>query len=129
MQKARLLGFEALIYSCFHRHRLQEQPHCHLMFSDRINDAIRSDSEQYFRRHNPKKARTRWLSESLFRTDIETRKAHLIQLHEYWQNSILNVHSARNAKLKIGARDEVIKGIQNSLDKLNETLAKNYLNG
>ncbi|CDH22949.1 hypothetical protein XBKB1_1420023 [Xenorhabdus bovienii str. kraussei Becker Underwood] len=45
MQKARLMGFEALIYSRFHLRRRRGQLHCHLMFSVRINDAIRSDSE------------------------------------------------------------------------------------
>lgn len=31
-----------------------EQPHVHLMYSERMNDGIERDPEQYFRRYNPK---------------------------------------------------------------------------
>lgn len=31
-----------------------EQPHVHLMFSERLNDGIDRDPEQYFKRYNPK---------------------------------------------------------------------------
>lgn len=31
-----------------------EQPHVHLMFSERINDGIERDPDQYFKRYNPK---------------------------------------------------------------------------
>lgn len=31
-----------------------EQPHCHLMFSDRINDGIERPAPQYFKRYNAK---------------------------------------------------------------------------
>ncbi|MDC9589656.1 MobA/MobL family protein [Xenorhabdus sp. XENO-10] len=71
-----------------------DQPHCHLMFSVRINDAIRSDSEQYFRRYNPKKPKHGGCQETYSGLTIETRKARLMQLRENWQNTC-NQHLER----------------------------------
>lgn len=35
----------------------EEQPHCHLMFSLKVNDGIERTAEQYFKRYNPKDPR------------------------------------------------------------------------
>ncbi|MDX7990288.1 MobA/MobL family protein [Xenorhabdus sp. psl] len=62
-----------------------EQPHCHLMFSERINDGFARDPEQYFKRFNrqsPEKGGSQKANTGL---DPVTRKAQLVALRERWE--------------------------------------------
>ena len=45
---------ERLPYTLAVHHGEGENPHAHLMFSERANDGIARSAEQWFRRHNPK---------------------------------------------------------------------------
>ena len=45
---------ERLPYTLAVHHGEWENPHAHLMFSERANDGIARSAEQWFRRHNPK---------------------------------------------------------------------------
>ena len=67
-----------------------EQPHVHLMFSERRVDGIERDPEQYFRRHNPKAperggARKGYGPYSGGYLSKAERVAHLKELRQRWE--------------------------------------------
>jgi Ti-type conjugative transfer relaxase TraA len=59
----------------------REQPHAHIMFSERVNDGIERDPEQFFRRWNAKDperggaGKDRYLSHRAFVSDVRTEWA------------------------------------------------------
>ncbi|MDC9623856.1 MobA/MobL family protein [Xenorhabdus sp. XENO-7] len=62
-----------------------EQPHCHLMFSERLNDGIARDPEQYFKRFNRKTPERGGSQKANTGLDPVTRKAQLVALRERWE--------------------------------------------
>ncbi|MDE9447376.1 MobA/MobL family protein [Xenorhabdus bovienii] len=62
-----------------------EQPHCHLMFSERLNDGIARDPEQYFKRFNRKTPERGGSQKANTGLDPATRKAQLVALRERWE--------------------------------------------
>lgn len=69
----------------------KEQPHVHLMFSDRIRDGIQRDPDEYFRRFNRDKPELGGCQKAYSGLTMEARKATLVQLRENWQ-SMCNKH-------------------------------------
>ncbi|PHM29070.1 MobA/MobL family protein [Xenorhabdus innexi] len=62
-----------------------EQPHCHLMFSERIDDGIPRDPEQYFKRFNRKTPEKGGSQKSYAGEDFRSRKALIIALRGRWE--------------------------------------------
>jgi hypothetical protein len=61
-----------------------EQPHAHIMFSERSRDGIERDPEQYFKRYNSKNPERGGCKKSnTAKSDVE-RKAELVALRERW---------------------------------------------
>lgn len=88
-----------------------EQPHVHLMFSERLNDGIDRDPEQYFKRYNAKNpekggARKHYgevdANLKLSKERTEARTNELKQLRDRWEQSC-NKHL-----IKHGYKDNVI---------------------
>lgn len=69
----------------------KEQPHIHLMFSDRANDGIERGADEYFKRYNsknPEKGGAKKLNTGL---DYKTRKDQLKEQRMRWQD-VCNAH-------------------------------------
>ncbi|MEQ1965865.1 MobA/MobL family protein [Xenorhabdus nematophila] len=64
-----------------------EQPHCHLMFSERIDDGIARDPEQYFKRFNRKAPEKGGSQKANTGLDPKTRKEQLVALRERWEKA------------------------------------------
>ena len=65
----------------------KEQPHCHLMFSERTRDSIDRDPDQYFKRYNsknPEKGGAKKANTGLSHAD---RKADLLAQRERWEQT------------------------------------------
>ena len=65
----------------------KEQPHCHLMFSERTRDGIERDPDQYFKRYNsknPEKGGAKKANTGLSHAD---RKADLLAQRERWEQT------------------------------------------
>ncbi|NGH11913.1 MobA/MobL family protein [Escherichia coli] len=69
----------------------KEQPHVHLMFSDRIRDDIPRDPDEYFRRFNRDKPELGGCQKAYSGLTMQDRKARLMQLRENWQ-TLCNRH-------------------------------------
>ncbi|CAO94799.1 mobilization protein MobA [Erwinia tasmaniensis] len=61
-----------------------EQPHAHIMFSERLNDGIHRDPEQYFRRANNKEPERGGAKKVRFGETPTGRKEHLVAQRERW---------------------------------------------
>ena len=76
-----------------------EQPHAHIMYSERLRDGIERDPEQYFKRYNaknPERGGNKKASGGKLEKD---RKEELVQLRERWatlQNTHLEKHGHEN---------------------------------
>lgn len=72
-----------------------EQPHAHIMYSERIRDGIERDPEQYFKRHNAKNPEKGGAKKFSGGKSTNELKAELLELRERWanlQNSHLEKH-------------------------------------
>lgn len=72
----------------------QEQPHCHLMFCERINDGIERDPDQYFKRYNSKHPERGGAEKANKSKDFATRQHELKQLRQRWEKTC-NQHLER----------------------------------
>jgi len=64
----------------------KEQPHLHLMFSERIDDGLnRSDPQQYFKRYNAKNPERGGCRKDTTAKTADQRKKELMQQRERWQ--------------------------------------------
>ncbi|WP_323842616.1 MULTISPECIES: MobA/MobL family protein [unclassified Moraxella] len=64
----------------------KEQPHLHLMFSERIDDGLnRSDPQQYFKRYNAKNPERGGCKKDTTAKTAEQRKNELMQQRERWE--------------------------------------------
>lgn len=61
-----------------------EQPHAHIMFSERLNDGIDRDPQQYFKRANTKTPERGGAKKERFGETPTERKAHLVAQRERW---------------------------------------------
>lgn len=70
----------------------KEQPHLHLMFSERINDDLdRSDPQHYFKRYNAKNPERGGCRKDTTAKTAEQRKNELMQQRERWE-TLANNH-------------------------------------
>lgn len=76
----------------------KEQPHVHLMFSERINDGIERDPEQYFKRYNPKFPERGGAKKHRTGETPTERKAALVELRDRWEQ----MHNANVRRNGIG---------------------------
>jgi len=61
-----------------------EQPHAHIMFSERLNDGIERDPQQYFKRANTKKPEGGGAKKARFGETPTERKDYLVAQRERW---------------------------------------------
>lgn len=73
----------------------KEQPHVHLMFSERINDKIDRTPEQYFKRYNPKFPERGGAKKHRTGETPTERKAALVELRDRWEK-MHNAHIRKN---------------------------------
>lgn len=89
-----------------------EQPHCHLMFSERTIDDIERDPEQYFKRYNaknPERGGAKKANTGLAHAD---RKADLLAQRERWER-ICNAHLERaGSDSRISMKTLAAQGIE-----------------
>lgn len=71
-----------------------EQPHVHLMYSERTNDGIERDPQQYFKRYNPKHPERGGAKKHRSGETPNERKAALVALRDRWE-TLHNAHIAR----------------------------------
>jgi hypothetical protein len=72
----------------------EDQPHCHLMFSDRKIDGLDRDPDQYFKRYNTKNPEKGGCKKANTGMKPADRKADLIALRERWEQTC-NKHLAQ----------------------------------
>ena len=72
----------------------KEQPHCHLMFSERTRDGIERDPDQYFKRYNSKNPDRGGAKKANTGLSHAERKADLIAQRDRWEK-LCNQHLER----------------------------------
>lgn len=89
-----------------------EQPHAHIMFSERLNDGIHRDPGQYFRRANSKEPERGGAKKVRFGETPTERKAHLVAQRERWAD-LQNKHLERYQHAdRVDARSLKAQGIE-----------------
>nr|WP_230585932.1 MobA/MobL family protein [Xenorhabdus bovienii] len=89
-----------------------EQPHAHIMFSERLNDGIARDPQQYFKRANTKDPERGGAKKVRFGETPTERKEHLIAQRERWaelQNKYLERYQHTD---RVDARSLKTQGIE-----------------
>lgn len=88
-----------------------EQPHAHIMFSERLNDGIPRDPQQYFKRANTKEPERGGAKKARFGETPTERKEHLVAQRERWadlQNKYLERYQHAD---RVDARSLKVQGI------------------
>ncbi|MEC3991948.1 MobA/MobL family protein [Proteus mirabilis] len=89
-----------------------EQPHAHIMFSERLNDGIERDPQQYFKRANTKNHERGGAKKVRFGETPTERKAYLIAQRERWAD-LQNKHLERYQHIdRVDARSLKAQGIE-----------------
>lgn len=89
-----------------------EQPHAHIMFSERINDGIHRDPEQYFKRANNKEPERGGAKKVRFGETPTERKEHLVAQRSRWAD-LQNTHLERYQHTdRVDARSLKAQGIE-----------------
>ncbi|WP_265498787.1 MobA/MobL family protein [Providencia rustigianii] len=89
-----------------------EQPHAHIMFSERLNDGIERDPQLYFKRANTKNPERGGAKKSRFGETPTERKAYLIAQRERWAD-LQNKHLERYQHIdRVDARSLKAQGIE-----------------
>lgn len=89
-----------------------EQPHAHIMFSERLNDGIHRDPEQYFKRANTKAPERGGAKKERFGETPTERKAYLTAQRKRWadlQNQYLERYQHAD---RVDARSLKAQGIE-----------------
>ncbi|WP_174889606.1 MobA/MobL family protein [Candidatus Williamhamiltonella defendens] len=73
----------------------KDQPHAHIMFSERVNDGIERDPQQYFKRANSKNPEKGGAKKFRFGETPTDRKQYLVNLRPRWAD-IQNIHLKRH---------------------------------
>jgi len=88
-----------------------EQPHAHIMFSERMNDGIDRDPQQYFKRANNKDPERGGAKKVRFGETPTERKEHLVAQRERWAD-LQNTHLERYQHTdRVDARSLKAQGI------------------
>lgn len=95
-----------------------EQPHAHLMFSERENDGIERDAEQFFKRANRKNPERGGARKTYnLEAGMAERKNRLVALRERWQEHV-NAHLARaGLNARIDMRSYADQGVDKKPQK------------
>jgi len=89
-----------------------EQPHAHIMFSERMNDGIDRDPQQYFKRANAKEPERGGAKKVRFGETPTERKEHLVAQRERWAD-LQNTHLERHQHTdRVDARSLKAQGIE-----------------
>lgn len=89
-----------------------EQPHAHIMFSERMNDGIDRDPQQYFKRANSKAPERGGAKKARFGETPTERKEHLVAQRERWAD-LQNKHLERYQHTdRVDARSLKAQGIE-----------------
>ena len=88
-----------------------EQPHCHLMFSERIDDGIARDPEQYFKLFNRKSPEKGGSQKANTGLDPKTRKEQLVALRERWGKTCNHHLALAHCPERIDMRSYVKQGL------------------
>lgn len=72
----------------------KEQPHCHLMFSERLLDGIERDPDQFFKRYNSKNPEKGGAKKANTGLDYKTRKVEIKEQRNRWEQ-LCNKHLAK----------------------------------
>lgn len=89
-----------------------EQPHVHLMYSERMNDGIERDPQQYFKRYNSKHPERGGAKKHSEQGTQAERKAALVALRGRWE-TLHNVHMEKSGQqeAKINMKSLAAQGI------------------
>lgn len=89
-----------------------EQPHAHIMFSERLNDGIHRDPQQYFKRANSRDPERGGAKKERFGETPTERKEYLIAQRERWAD-LQNKHLERYQHTdRVDARSLKAQGIE-----------------
>jgi len=89
-----------------------EQPHAHIMFSERMNDGIDRDPQQYFKRANNKEPERGGAKKVRFGETPTERKEYLVAQRERWAD-LQNTHLERYQHTdQVDARSLKAQGIE-----------------
>ena len=89
-----------------------DQPHAHIMFSERMNDGISRDPQQYFKRANNKEPERGGARKARFGETHTERKDHLVAQRERWAD-LQNKHLERYQHAdRVDARSLKAQGIE-----------------
>jgi len=104
-----------------------EQPHVHLMYSERMNDGIERDPEQYFKRYNAKYPERGGAKKHNVQGTATERKTALKEMRGRWEqmhNAHIDRHipgnnlrnASRNHRAKISMKSLAEQGIERKAD-------------
>lgn len=82
----------------------KEQPHCHLMFSERTIDGIERDPDQYFRRYNAKNPERGGAKKANTGIAPADRKAELSEQRDRWERMCNSHLELANRKARISMK-------------------------
>lgn len=82
----------------------KEQPHCHLMFSERTIDGIERDPEQYFKRYNSKNPERGGARKANTGIPPAERKAELAEQRDRWEKMCNSHLELANKKARISMK-------------------------
>ena len=89
-----------------------EQPHCHLMFSERTIDGIQRDPEQYFKRYNAKKPERGGAKKANTGLAHTERKSELVAQRDRWER-VCNAHlESAGSDARISMKTLAAQGIE-----------------
>ena len=94
-----------------------EQPHAHIMYSERIQDGIERGADQFFKRYNPKHPGHGGCQKSNTTKSAEQRKTELVELRERFaelQNAFLEEYGHTD---RVDHRSLADQGIQRTPEK------------
>ena len=92
----------------------REQPHCHLMFSERTIDGIERDPDQYFKRYNAKKPERGGARKANTGLGYTERKADLVAQRERWE-TVCNKHLEQaGSKATISMKSNKDRGLKST---------------
>lgn len=89
-----------------------EQPHAHIMFSERTRDSIERDPEQYFKRYNPKNPEKGGAKKANTGMKPADRRADLLAQRDRWEQTC-NAHLERaGSDARISMKSLKAQGIE-----------------
>ena len=95
----------------------KEQPHAHIMFSERTRDGIERDPDQYFKRYNSKAPEKGGAKKDNTGKDYQTRQDEIKDLRQRWED-LSNQHLERaGLDTRIDMRSYKDQGIEKAPEK------------